>query len=85
VKRFVIGFLAALLAVGVANVISYYVRTDAPGADDAIRRAGFPFLVWEEGGLSYRHYFSYTALLVNVVAAVCLGSFVGVLAWRSAR
>ena len=85
VRRFAIGFLAALMAFGLANVISYFVRTDAPGAADAIRRVGFPFLVWEEGGFSHRHYFSYTALLADVVVAVCVGACVGVVACRVVR
>src|SRR5438046_3306666 len=58
-KRFAIGFLLALFACGLANALSYYVLTDAPGAADAIRRAGFPFLVWEEGGFAYRYHFSH--------------------------
>ena len=79
------GFLVVLLAFGVANVISYYVRTDMPGAADAIRRAGFPFLVWEEGGFVYRYHFSHVALLGNIAIAVCLGSVVGVLFSRFGR
>jgi len=84
-KRFAIGFLLALFACGLANVISYYVRTDAPGAADAIRRAGFPFLVWEEGGFAYRYHFSHAALLGDIAVAVCLGSVAGVALWRFRR
>src|SRR6266566_5920136 len=82
VKRFATGFLLVLLAFGVANFISYYVRTDMPGAADAIRRAGFPFLVWEEGGFAYRNHFSQAALLGDIAVAVCLGSVAGVALWR---
>lgn len=53
-KRFAAGFFGMLLVFGIVNGISYYVRTDIVGAADAIRRVGFPFLVWEEGGFAYR-------------------------------
>ncbi len=84
-KRFAIAFLLVLFACGLANVISYYVGTDAPGAADAIRRVGYPFLVWEEGGFAYRYHFSRAALLGNIAVAVCLGSVAGVARWRFGR
>ena len=84
-KRFAIVFLLVLLAFGVTNVISYYVRTDMPGAADAIRRAGFPFLVWEEGGFAYRYHFSHAALWGNIAVALCLSSTAAVLVWRVSR
>lgn len=84
-KRFVTGFLLMFLAFGIANVISYYVRTDMSRAADAIRRGGFPFLVWEEGGFSYRHHFSYAAFWGDLAVAVCVSIVAGVLVWRVAR
>jgi hypothetical protein len=84
-KRFAIGFLAVLLAFAAANFISYYVRTDMPGAADAIRRAGFPFLVWEDGGFVYRHHFSHLALWGNIAVAAFLSALAGVLLLRIAR
>ena len=84
-KRFVISFLLVLLAFGVANVISYYVRTDMPGAADAIRRAGFPFLVWEEGGFAYRYHFSHAALWGDIALAVCASAAAGVFIWWVSR
>lgn len=81
-KRFATGFLLVLLACGVANVISYYVRTDMPGAADAIRRAGFPFLIWEEGGISYRYHFSHAALWGDIAVALCASAAAGVLVHR---
>lgn len=82
ITRFAFAFLGVFFAFGVANVISYYVRTDMPGANDAIRRAGFPFLVWEEGGFAYRYHFSHAALWANIAVAVCLSAVVGVLVRR---
>jgi hypothetical protein len=84
-KRFAIGFFLVLLAFGVANVISYYVRTDMPGAADAIRRVGFPFLVWEEGGIAYRYRFSQAALWGDVTVAVCASAAAGVFVRRVSR
>jgi len=84
-KRFAITFLLVLLAFGVANVVSYFVRTDMPGAADAIRRAGFPLLVWEEGGFAYRYSFSHAALWANIGVAVAVSAIAGVLMRRVAR
>jgi hypothetical protein len=76
-KRFAIGFFAVLLAFAAANFVSYYVRTDMPGAADAISRAGFPFLVWEDGGFVYRHHFSHLALWGNIAVTLLLGTVAG--------
>ena len=84
-KRFAIVFLLTILAFGVANAISYYVRSDAIGAEDAIRRAGFPFLVWEEGGVAYRYHFSHGALCGDIIVAVCVGIMAAILASRIKR
>jgi hypothetical protein len=84
-KRFAIGYLAVLLAFAAANLISYSVRTDIPGAADAIRLAGFPFLVWEDGGFVYRHRFSYLALWGNIAVVAFLGLVAGALLRRVAR
>lgn len=84
-KRLAIGFLSVLLVFAAANFVSYYVRTDMPGAADAIRRAGFPFLVWEDGGFVYRHHFSHWALWGNIAVAAFLGTVAGVLLRKLAR
>jgi hypothetical protein len=84
-KRFALGFFAVLLIFGIANALSYYVRTDMPGAADAIRRVGFPFLVLEEGGFAYRYHFNHAALWANIGLAIFLGVGAGVLLWRVAR
>ncbi len=76
-KRFTIGFLFALLGFGVANFVSYYVRSDELGAADAIRRVGFPFLVWEAGGFAYRSHFSFAGLCGNIAIAFCLSALAG--------
>ena len=84
-KRFIKGFLIVLLAFGITNVISYYVRSDKPEGDDGIRGVGFPFLVWEEGGFAYRNHFSHAALWGDIAVAVCASAAAGVLVWRLSR
>ena len=87
-RTFALTFMLVLLAFGIANVASYFVRTDVPLGADAIHRAGFPFLVWEAGGFSYRYSFSHAALLADIGVAVCvsaIAAIAGVLMRRAAR
>ena len=84
-KGFTKGFLGAVLAFGVANLISYSVRSDFPGAADGIRRVGFPFLVSEEGGFAYRYHFNHAALWANIAIAAFLGGILGAYLRRRAR
>jgi len=84
-RKFALTFSLVLFAFGLANVVSYFVRTDGSGAADAIRRAGFPFLVWEEGGLSHRHSFSQLALWGDIAVAIGAGVVVGKMMSKSTR
>lgn len=76
--------LAFLLAVSsiaflVINGVSYLVRSDGHGVTkvaDGIVQVGFPFLIFEEGGLDYRRHFSLQALLGNLLVAIVTVFFI---------
>lgn len=64
---------------------SYLFRSDGfglPGVQDGIRRFGFPFVIWEQGGFVYRQYFSIAAVLVDFAVAAVAGVLISVLVRR---
>ena len=71
-KRFITVFVSGLLAFGLANVVSYFVRC-SPKLMDGFRCFGFPFLVWSEGGIAGTSEFSRAALWNNIYAAPLRG------------
>ena len=74
-KKFSIAFVVMLAVFVTANAASYFIRSDGhglPGVNDGIRRVGFPFLAWEEGGFAYRHSFSYIAVVADIVFALII-------------
>jgi len=74
-KGFIFRFLAALSVFVVANVFSYFVRSDdlfTPDTPDAMTRIGFPFLVSQDGGPVALCFFSHSALYGNIAIAVGL-------------
>jgi hypothetical protein len=74
-QRFIIRFSAALSAFAVANVASFFVRSDDPftrDMPDALERVGFPLLVYQDGGPVALCFFSRTALCGNILIAVLL-------------
>lgn len=63
----------------IANVLSYFVLSDGHGVggfQDAIKRIGFPFVFWEEGGLAWRLEFRFPVLMTNLEIGL-IGSSVG--------
>ena len=75
---------AALIAFGLfctANVASYFLRSSGYGVievNDGIFRVGFPFVMFERGGIDGHEFFSASAALGNflvasVTAALALG------------
>lgn len=89
-RAFVAGTLLTLLAFALANLLVAHLLSDCgllgalnlAGCADDIRRAGFPLLVFEEGGFSYRSSFSPGALLADLLIALIAGALVG---WGCAR
>jgi hypothetical protein len=89
-RHFVLGFLLTLFLFIALNVLVAHFRSDcgiqailgiAACADD-IKRAGFPFLVWEEGGIAFHSYFDNLALMADVVVALLASIAGGVVAER---
>jgi len=69
-------FLITLSVFAVANVASFFARSDdlfTPDMPDAMTRFGFPFLVYQDGGPVALCFFSYAALCGNLMIAVFLG------------
>lgn len=85
-----LGFFGYLIIFAAVNIIAAHVQSDCgilgvlglAGCADDIRRAGFPFLVWENGGLIGRMYFSSAALLADVFIALGLSLAAGFVSQR---
>ena len=75
-------FGSVLLAFAVANVISYFIRSDALGSADGIRRFGFPWIIWEVGGFACRYIFSWLALCADLITAVTYAAVAGFISQR---
>jgi len=75
-RRFIIRFIFAVAAFGIANLVSLFVRSDdlfTPDTPDAMTRFGFPFLVYKRGGPVALDYFGHTALW-GEIAIACVAS-----------
>jgi hypothetical protein len=94
-RYFILGFGASVLVFVALNLLAAHLRSDcglpailglAACADD-IRRAGFPFLFWEEGGFAYRSNFYLTAFLADIALALILSLLagLGLRWWRANR
>jgi hypothetical protein len=91
---FALGFAVTLLLFLAINVVAIQVMSDCgimgalgmAGCADDISRAGFPLLVWEQGGFAYRSNFYPAAFLIDSGLAVGLSVVVGWLSqWVWAR
>jgi hypothetical protein len=81
--RFLAGFTTCLAFFLILNLLSYFLRSDMFGMlgwQDSIKRVGFPFLFFEEGGFAYRQHFDLAKLLLNASVGVLL-SIGGALVW----
>lgn len=71
-RAFALAFLTTLVLFVGINLVAAHIRSDCGiaaaliGCADDIRRAGFPLLVWEEGGFAYRNIFHFTAWILDV-------------------
>ncbi len=77
-KRFPKAFSLLFGCFLIANGISYFIRSDGHGLGqihDGIRAAGFPFLVYEAGGVAGIKRFSYSALFENAALAFCISAY----------
>ncbi|MBI3761096.1 MAG: hypothetical protein HY260_04450 [Chloroflexi bacterium] len=83
--RYTIGFFACLLLFVILNLLAVQVQSDCgllgalgmAGCADDISRAGFPLLVWEQGGFAYRSNFSLPVLITDVVIALGVSAAAG--------
>jgi uncharacterized membrane protein (UPF0136 family) len=77
-RAFLQGFLFGALFFVAANLLAAHLRSDCgipavlgrAGCADDIRRAGFPFLFWEEGGFAYRRTVDQVALVLDIVTGL---------------
>jgi hypothetical protein len=75
-------FASVLLAFAVANVISFFLRSDGLGSADGIRRFGFPWIIWEVGGFACRYFFSWPALCADMFISVTYAAVAGFISQR---
>jgi len=93
IGRFVAGFAIGLLVFVFLNLLAAHVRSDCgltavlgmARCSDDIRRAGFPLLVWEEGGFAYQNSFNPGALLVDLLIGLGVAFAGGLLVLRIAE
>lgn len=84
-RSFALGFGAGLLAGLALNLLAAHVRSDCglpallgfSACADDIRRAGFPWLFWEEGGFAYRANFYRAAFLADLSLALVISLLAG--------
>ena len=85
-SRWMIGFTATLVCFLIANLIAVHIRSDfglleglgvVDRAHDDIRRIGFPFQFYEEGGFVHRQIFSFAALVSDLVLGLVCSAVVG--------
>ena len=92
-RSFVTAWLTALLLFAGLNLLWAHLRSDCglpalfgqSACADDIRRAGFPFQFWEEGGFAFRREFSQTALLADTTIGLLLALAAGWAARRRKR
>ena len=85
------GFVGALVIFLVVTLVAVHVQSDCgiagvfgvAGCADDIRRVGFSWVVWEEGGFEYRNVFDPVALLLDVDVGLSSASLE--VSWRSGR
>jgi len=77
------------LAVGsfiIACALSYFARSDdhgLPGGHDCVRRLGFPFIIWEQGGFAYHQTFSLAALMADLAFATVVSAAIAIIYART--
>lgn len=74
-------FVLGLLAFGLVNGVSYFLRSDSGRVMDGFRSFGFPFMVWKEGGIAGISEFRQAALLGNIAVAVLVSGLASYI-WR---
>lgn len=85
IRLLTLGFVGGLVLFGLLNLLAAHFRSDCglpavlgfSACADDIRRAGFPFLFWEEGGFAYRSNFYLTPFLVDMALALLVSLLVG--------
>ena len=90
--QFAAGFATGLLVFALLNLLAAHLRSDCglpavlgiARCSDDIRRAGFPLLVWEEGGFAYHSSFNGGALLIDLLIGLGVSVAGGLLAVRIA-
>ena len=87
---FAVGYILTVLLFILVTLLAAHVQSDCglpglfgvAGCSDAISRAGFPLVFWEEGGFVYHGNFNLPALLVDLAIGVGAGIIIGVLVQR---
>jgi hypothetical protein len=92
-RRFAIPFLLTLLIFVACNLIAAHLQSDCglpavlgrSGCADDIRRAGWPFLFFEAGGLDGRYRFDSVMLLTDAGIAILVSLAAGAIGYIRRR
>ena len=76
-KRFIVAFLATLLAFAVVGLVASVLMSDGIDTPDGVDRLGFPFVFKEQSGPVALDYFSRDKLAGDVAIAAALSTCVG--------
>jgi hypothetical protein len=85
IRLFTLGFVGGVVLFGLLNLLAAHLRSDCglpavfglSACADDIRRAGFPWLFWEEGGFAYRSNFYLTPFLADIALALIVSLLLG--------
>jgi hypothetical protein len=83
-KKFTIAFLLGLAACLIASIACDIYQSDGIDTQDAVMRYGFPFLYQTDGDYSDR-YFSFAALVADIVVAVILSALAAIIYLKCSR
>ena len=77
-KNFLKGFLIGLSSFILLNILAAALFSDCGlpalfglgGCSDAISRAGFPFVFFEQGGFAYHSNFNFSVFILDIVIGI---------------
>src|SRR5437588_8739081 len=76
-KTFIHTAIAAMVIFVLINTASFFLLSDGHGVVkvyDGMSRIGWPFVMFEQGGFSYRREFHLKPAIADLAIAVCLGA-----------
>ena len=86
-QTFLKGFLIGLSAFILLNLLAAHLFSDCglpalfglAACSDAISRAGFPFIFFEQGGFAYRSIFNFPIFILDLVIGLGMAIVIGLI------